>query len=440
MENQEQLLKAVREGACDPAVGKQLLQAILHREGDWGRAAETLGRASIQAGPDRAWPGLRDEFALAEACRTAGRETAALDLVRSLLGRTPVENRFLRNKFLNFQEYLEKRVTLESRPVRMIVSLTHRCNLKCIMCYEKNFPSWDLPEPLARSVEEFFPYLEFLQWQGGEIFVYPDFTRLFDRAAACPDLQQSIVTNGLLLNEEWAEKLAAAGSRVCVSIDGFTRETYEKVRAGGSFDRLLQNLDALRRARRAVAPRAFSCDLSMNFVVLRSNYTQLERLADFAAEYGFGYVRTFAGDTTNLLADDPHKAEDVRADREIVGWLRKTMPAVQAAAEARGVRFRNDFPLGGEPGITPAQEPPRRDPRRCHAPWSNLFVVTAGEVRPDCFCRVPCAAGGGGLAEQWNNEGMRRYRQKLIEGAVDGFCSEPCLYGALPDENLRFQY
>lgn len=59
-----------------------------------------------------------------------------------------------------------------------------------------------------------------------------------------------IVTNGSLLTKENSQKLLDSGiSEIRVSIEGNTKEEYEKIRRGLSFDQLVENMNCLKSIR-----------------------------------------------------------------------------------------------------------------------------------------------------------------------------------------------
>ena len=66
----------------------------------------------------------------------------------------------------------------------------------------------------------------------------------FDYASAAGIIDIYFSTNGILLNEKISEKLIKSGlTRLQVSIDAVTQETYDKVRPGGSLQKVIKNLD-----------------------------------------------------------------------------------------------------------------------------------------------------------------------------------------------------
>lgn len=81
----------------------------------------------------------------------------------------PQENPFLYNRVLNELEISKGRSILESKPRGLGIALTNRCNIRCIMCSVWKNP-WDIPEKTVKEIAAFFPYLQRIFWQGGEVF------------------------------------------------------------------------------------------------------------------------------------------------------------------------------------------------------------------------------------------------------------------------------
>jgi radical SAM protein with 4Fe4S-binding SPASM domain len=110
--------------------------------------------------------------------------------------------------------------------------------------------------------------------------------------AALPDYRvpsTEMVTNGQLLDEAKVEALIDTRfSRLIVSVDGATAPTYETIRQGAKFDRLVSNLsllDRIKQKRRVSHPR-----VRFNFVMMRSNIEELPALIKLARELGVSQV------------------------------------------------------------------------------------------------------------------------------------------------------
>src|SRR5688572_6832636 len=171
-------------------------------------------------------------------------------------------------------------------PQRLSVELANICNLHCSYCFRSE-------GNLYSSRAEFFP-VELLRrviaeardvanvtkinFTGGEPTLHPQFTETLETVASA-DLTSSFVTNGWHFERIWPSLVAnrKSISHVAFSLDGITRESHDRWRGKGSFDRLV---------------RAFTrCYMSgLPFVIKvsirRDLLDQLEQIAIFAARMG----------------------------------------------------------------------------------------------------------------------------------------------------------
>jgi len=161
------------------------------------------------------------------------------------------------------------------------------CNLRCVMCpwtaarcdaEDRGLMSqvvWDAIRPHLESVA----MVDFTG--GGEPLLNP---RLFDwiddaRAAGCCT---GFLTNGMRLDAEAVRRALAAGvGWIAVSIDGATREVYERHRPGASFDTVCAHVRHLTASRAAGKPR-----VGINFVMMPDNVHQLEEMVRLVAGLG----------------------------------------------------------------------------------------------------------------------------------------------------------
>jgi MoaA/NifB/PqqE/SkfB family radical SAM enzyme len=127
-------------------------------------------------------------------------------------------------------------------PPVMIASVTTRCNLACAGCYmhgrgEK--PKVEMsPTVLASVVDQAAELgVSIIVIAGGEPLVRQD--EIFALAQAHPKILFPVFTNGLLIDEVVAEKIAACRNIVpVISFEGFRQDTDGR-RGDGVFDRLL---------------------------------------------------------------------------------------------------------------------------------------------------------------------------------------------------------
>ena len=186
------------------------------------------------------------------------------------------------------------------RPLNVILDLTARCNLKCIMCYFSAtdrlfFQPFDkqlsddgnMPvEVFEKIAADLFPRA----WRvalgcAAEPMIHPRFREILAIAGryGVPDLW--FPTNLLALTEPTVQALIDSRvTTVAASIDGMTKETYEKIRVPAKWERLTACLDLLNRVRkdaRSKRPR-----LRIIFTWMKSNRNDLAALPEFAAAHG----------------------------------------------------------------------------------------------------------------------------------------------------------
>lgn len=141
---------------------------------------------------------------------------------------------------------------LNSAPLHVDIEVTDACNLKCIMCIhgtEEIVDTGFIDKELAfRAIEqcaEIGVYSIKFNFRG-EPLLHPDIVTLVRYAKAKGILEVQFNTNGLPLTKQKIKGLLGAGlDRIIFSVDGATKETYEKIRVGGNYDKLVSNIDML---------------------------------------------------------------------------------------------------------------------------------------------------------------------------------------------------
>jgi len=143
------------------------------------------------------------------------------------------------------QEFLKKHGI--NPPNHLVISPTMACNLKCFGCYAWEYSKKnDLPYDVCnRIIDEANAIgIYFFVITGGEPFYWDN---LFDFLERHNDSFFQIYTNGLLIDDKVAEKLAQLGNAIpCISVEGFKEET-EARRGIGSWDKIMNTFDTLKR-------------------------------------------------------------------------------------------------------------------------------------------------------------------------------------------------
>ena len=149
------------------------------------------------------------------------------------------------------------------------ISVTDRCNLRCVYCMPPEGVPWRAPneiltfEEIERIVRATAMVgMRKLRLTGGEPLVRRDLVDLVARLAAIPGIQDIAMTTNAILMTQLAEALAQAGlKRINVSLDTLRPERFRRISRFGSLDKVLAGIEAAERA--GLAP------IKINAVVLR---------------------------------------------------------------------------------------------------------------------------------------------------------------------------
>ena len=261
------------------------------------------------------------------------------------------------------------------------VSVTDRCNYKCVYCRTGNEGAVYADLPIAdylRMARVFVGLgIEKVRLTGGEpllrrglLELVRDLSRLRTLDGAPLDL--ALTTNGHLL-EEMAEPLRDAGlSRITVSMDAVDAEKFARItRVPGSYERVLAGVRAAKRV--GLAPVKVNCVLLRGF-----NEDQIVRFAQFSREEGV-IVRFI--EFMPLEEDRLWTPESVVSMKEIVTALGSYRPVVRMAPNAASetaVRYTFDDGVGEIGIIAPVTQ------AFCGA-CSRVRLTSDGKIRTCLF-------------------------------------------------------
>jgi MoaA/NifB/PqqE/SkfB family radical SAM enzyme len=270
------------------------------------------------------------------------------------------------------------------------------------------------------------------------VFLSKYFEELFDRAIRFPDLRQGIKTNGLLITEAWADRLLGNGVKLDISVDGVTRGTYEYVRRGASFARLVANLELLAAYKKKHA-KAAGPMLHMTFVVMKSNVHEMELLPDFAHRYGIDVIQFTP--LTFFTPEEQFAGENVQNDPALVAAVRELMPRLQEKAGALGITLDNALPFSKQQDFWEMKSGGRemkgaRTYSCCH-PWNSLFIDFGGVVMSQCSkcCNITLGnVTDNSLMAIWNNGVMQKYRRNIVRNRFRGTCNPHCNPNIMPED------
>jgi len=241
------------------------------------------------------------------------------------------------------------------RPLETLrVSITDRCNFRCVYCMPKEVFGREYAflerrellslEEIARVVGVFAGLgVRTVRITGGEPLVRRNVEHLVELLAEIPELELALTTNGALLAQK-AEALARAGlDRVTVSLDALDDATFRALNdADFPVERVLEGIDAAAAA---------GLPVKVNAVVKRGvNDDGIVALAEHFR--GSGHVLRFieymdVGHTNGWRLDDVVPAAEIVA-RIGAAWPLDPVTPARPDETARRWRYRDG---GGEIGV-----------------------------------------------------------------------------------------
>lgn len=188
-----------------------------------------------------------------------------------------------------------KKPTVWGKPMSVSIEPTTACNLRCPEC-PSGLRSFTRPEGnlkadfFRNTIDEIHPTLNSLVFYfQGEPYINPHFLDMVSYAES-KGIYTITSTNGHFLSDEnIAKTLDSNLSRLIISIDGTSQDTYEQYRIGGSIEKVIDGTRRLilaRKARKQTYPHVI-----FQYLVVRPNEHQIPEVYKLAKELGVDEVR-----------------------------------------------------------------------------------------------------------------------------------------------------
>ncbi len=166
--------------------------------------------------------------------------------------------------------------------------ITNLCNLHCEHCYQDDFSAkrdldWSglkkISDNLLKAMKE-WDQRACIHVTGGEPLLRPELFHLLDHLDQQSEVEElGIITNGLLMNRETMRRLSYFSKlkKLKISLDGADAETNDAIRSKGAFDKVMQNLDVIKKERRF--------DILLMFTVMKKNFKSLPSLLSLCQDF-----------------------------------------------------------------------------------------------------------------------------------------------------------
>jgi len=153
------------------------------------------------------------------------------------------------------------------------------------MCFQKHRDRTCLDCNTLVNRVDISPFAS-IEIQGGEPLFIDAAMRYFDYAVS-RGKKISLITNGLLINEKWAEKIALHSLDLTISLNAATRETHEAINRGSHWDTVLRNIDTVRAYRNRYLTRVI---LTGHMTIVRQNIHEVPLFIKLFKQLGFDAI------------------------------------------------------------------------------------------------------------------------------------------------------
>ena len=247
----------------------------------------------------------------------------------------------------------------DKRPKSASILLTTRCNGRCGIC-----KIWmlapneiEFKEALKTIIDLKSFGVDTINLLGGEPLLYE---RLFDLAdfIKSQNIRCTLITNGLLIGPDNIKDIKKSFDYVSVSVDGSSKEVYEKIRNGASFDKALDGLILVKQS-------AIPCD--MRYTIQNKNLDDISNAVSLAERLGINILLGFVENRgVGNARDEICKKVDAKKLIEQISRIKspfllthkRTFEVIANRLSGKPTRFK------------------------CNSPYNYIFIFTTQDVYP----------------------------------------------------------
>jgi len=171
------------------------------------------------------------------------------------------------------------------------LAIDDSCNLQCPSCrtslvFHKKGNKFNLGIRLADKINQWLKNcvdpIEVHIGSDGDPFASHVYRHFMKNTPIKQNIKYSLLTNGLMFKDFYSkvpwviENLNELG----ISIDGASKETYEKLRLGGKWDKINENLQCISKLK-----EKYNFRFKLHFVVQKDNYHEMEDIIQLGKDY-----------------------------------------------------------------------------------------------------------------------------------------------------------
>ena len=300
--------------------------------------------------------------------------------------------KYIWNRFLGEYAYKHRQIKARNRPEVFAIEVTNYCNLDCVMCPRREMKrkvgmmSFDLFKEIIDQIRDYNRHV--LLHNFGEPLFHPQIDKMIDYCAE-NRIKTKFSTNGTILDREHTLKILNSRlDGIILSLDGSTRETYEKLRVKGEYEQVEQNIVNFLKLKREMHLKKLHTIIQ----IIHMNETETE-IIDFIKRW-----KPYVDEV--LIKPYSTWADQVEGIKELSKPEHRFKPKIK-----------------------------RRYP--CLWPWVTVVIQWNGDVVPCCYDYDSKYILGNvkekSLVEIWNGEEVLNLRRQFVEGNYNNPLCKQCI-------------
>ena len=316
---------------------------------------------------------------------------------------------------INIIKFLRTNITkpliVKNKPVIAQIEPTSECNLQCEMCIRKEtgVPIGTMSFENFKKILDKLDSLFKIHLSGqGEPLLNPEFFRMIEYANK-RGITVYFPTNGTCLTKEIISKIPNLNiGEIAISIDSTKKKTYEKIRRGAKFEKVLENIKNLVDETKKTKKRTL---VSISTVILKENIYEISEFVLLAKNLG---IKKIGFQTMQEKEDYLEKYNSKAKSQAISSMNEKLMEKIN---EAKKIAKENNITLIFDEEKSPG----------CIWPWRSIYITWDGHITPCCKILDYRKPYFGNILKEyfwkiWNSESYQIYRKLLRKRKAPANC------------------
>lgn len=319
-------------------------------------------------------------------------------------------------KYLRSSEYRD--ILVDYLPIKMDIENVSRCNFRCTMCQVSDWKNGKRARDLTLAefkslIDEQIGLLEIkLQGMGEPLLQGDDFFEMIKYAREKNIWVRSTSNASLFhLKENYKKLIDCDTNEVQISIDGASKEVFERIRRQSNFERVAKNCELINNYCEKQNVRR----TKMWVVVQKDNYGELCDFVTFAKNHGFKDL-VFSLDM-NFWGQSDWQSTNKKFEvtEEIDYQICKNL-----VDQGHEFNVRVSFWFIGKKFNSYNKK------TLCPWPWERAYISSDSRIVACCMVATPSVSdlgNAGNFSAAWNGIDYQAFRQAHVTGNIPDFCS-----------------